>query len=374
MTPRLESLATCFQGLYPAQLYTCSSDGVPNAAYLSHVEYVDAEHVALSFQFFNKSRRNIAENPQALVNVIDPDTGQGWALRLHYERSETAGPLFERMALRIEAIASYCNLKGIFKLRAADVYRVLSIDAIPEETGALRPELSQHTGGLDPVFTVKALQDLSARIHCADTLESLVDSILAGLEESFGFKQSMILVPTEQDGVLVTIATRGYPENGAGSEMRYGEGIGGMVAEARKPIRISGLMRGMLYALAMAKAAQDPDGCRSPDWPTPRASLACRCSCEGSWSPSSSSRVTRPTASTRKTRPPSSCSAATWPSRFRTCSGRSAPPTPTRSLRYLPQSRVMSPRRRRARDRIPAPRSRSCTTRRMNAFSSTATT
>jgi hypothetical protein len=79
MTPTLESLAVCFQGLLPAQLYTCSSDGVPNAAYLSHVDYVDPQHVALSFQFFNKSRRNIAENPQALVIVPDPDTGQGWA-------------------------------------------------------------------------------------------------------------------------------------------------------------------------------------------------------------------------------------------------------------------------------------------------------
>lgn len=263
MTPTLESLATCFQGLYPAQLYTCSSDGIPNAAYLSHVDYVDAEHVALSFQFFNKSRRNIAENPHGLVNVIDPDTGQGWSLRLYYVRSETSGPLFDRMALRIEAIASYCNLKGIFKLRAADVYRVLSIEPMPEESGSVRPELSQHAGTLDPVFTVKALQDLSVRIHGADTLETLVDSILAGLEESFGFKQSMILVPTEQDGVLVTIATRGYPENGAGAEVRHGEGIGGMVAEARKPIRISGLMRGMLYALAMAKAAHDPDARRA---------------------------------------------------------------------------------------------------------------
>ncbi|HVL67494.1 MAG TPA: GAF domain-containing protein [Vicinamibacterales bacterium] len=259
MTVPLESLATCFQGLLPAQLYTCSLDGVPNAAYLSHVEYVDPDHVALSFQFFNKSRRNIAENPRALVTVLDPDTGQGWALRLHYVRSETSGPLFERMALRIEAIASYCGLKGIFKLRAADVYRVLSIAPVPEERGHPVAAASQPSGSLDPVFTVQALQDLSTRIHRADSLESLVDSILEGLEASFGFKHSMILVPTEHEGVLVTLATRGYPEGGAGAEVRFGEGIGGLVAEARKPIRISGLMRGMLYALAMSRAAQHPE-------------------------------------------------------------------------------------------------------------------
>jgi len=260
MTVTLESLASCLQGIFPALLFTSSRDGIPNAAYLSHVDYVDPSHVALSFQFFNKSRRNIAENPNALVIVLDPDTGQGWQLRLRYVRSETEGPLFDRMALRIEAIASYCGLKGIFKLRAADIYEVRGIEVAPEEMGitpraAGRPAL---TGAPDPVFTMKALQDLAGRIHRADCLEGLVDSILAGLEESFGFKYSMILVPAEEENTLVTIATRGYPQNGAGAEMRFGEGIGGMVAEARMPIRISGLMRGMLYAYAMHAEAQDP--------------------------------------------------------------------------------------------------------------------
>ena len=259
MTVTLESLATCFQGLLPAQLFTCSSDGIPNAAYLSHVDYVDSEHVALSFQFFNKSRRNISENPQALVFVIDPDTGQGWSLRLAYVRSETTGPIFERMSLRIEAIASYCGLKGVFKLRAADIYKVLNIDQVAEEPASVSTRARSTTAAADPVFTVKALQDLSERIQRADSLDTLVDSILAGLDESYGFKQSMIVVPTEQEGVLVTIATRGYAENGAGAEVRYGEGICGMVAEARKPIRISGLLRGMLYALAMHKIEAEPD-------------------------------------------------------------------------------------------------------------------
>ena len=254
MSATLESLATCFQGLLPAQLFTCSADGTPNAAYLSHVEYVDPHHVALSYQFFNKSKRNVSENPRALVLVPDPDTGQGWRLRLRFSHSETEGPLFERMALRIEAIASYCGLKGIFKLRAADVYEVLGVEPATEERAACT--VAERRGALpDPVFTVRALQHLAERIHRADSLEGLVDSILCGLEESFGFRQSMILVPAEEPGVLVTIATRGYAEDGAGAEVRIGEGIAGVVAEARKPIRISGLMRGMLYALAMHRQA-----------------------------------------------------------------------------------------------------------------------
>lgn len=257
MTVTLESLATCFQGILPAQLFTCSLEGIPNAAYLSHVEYVDSEHVALSFQFFNKSRRNVAENPKALVMVPDPDTGQGWLLRLRYVRSETSGPLFDRMALRIEAIASYCGLKGIFKLHAADVYQVLGIEKAPEEVGAAQSANVDRDAAalLDAVFTTKGLQDLAQLINTAESLDMLVDSILRGLDESFGFKYSALLVPAEEPNVLVTVATRGYPENGAGAEVCFGEGIAGMVAEARKPIRISGLMRGMLYAYAMHRDA-----------------------------------------------------------------------------------------------------------------------
>ena len=258
---QLESLASCFQGLIPATLFTCSREGIPNVAFLSHVDYVDAEHVALSFQFFNKSKANISENPHAVVRLIDPDTSQGWRLRLRYVRSETSGPVFERMALRIEAIASYSGLKGIFRLLAADIYRVLSVETIEDE--GLRPvlEASGRTPSADPVFTVQALQDLAQRIHRADSLEHLLDSILEGIEESFGFNHSMILVPAAEPGVLVTIASRGYPETGVGSEVRVGEGISGMVAEARKPIRISGLIRQMLYAYAVHKRASEQGLC-----------------------------------------------------------------------------------------------------------------
>lgn len=258
MSVPLHTLTSCFQGLIPATLYTCAADGTPNSAYLSHVEYVDDRHVALSFQFFNKSRRNVAENPRAVVRVVDPDTQQGWELRLRFSRSDTAGPLFDRMALRIEAIASYCGMKGVFKLLAADVYDVVSVRKVPEEPG--QPSLVERRTP-DAVFTMRALQDLSQRIDKVDGLEPLIDAILQGLDDIFGFTHSAILLPGEQPGMLVTIATHGYAEHGAGAEARFGEGIAGLVAEAMKPIRIAGLMRGMLYAYASHFRADEQGWC-----------------------------------------------------------------------------------------------------------------
>jgi adenylate cyclase len=250
MSLGLEQMTACFQGILPAMFFTCSSDGTPNAAFLSHVDYVDSTHVALSFQFFNKSRRNISENPHALIRVIDPDTNQGYALRLKFERSETSGPIFDRMFLRIEAIASYVGLKGIFKLKAADIYQVESIDLVAEEPGRKERWSPKGRRHMDPVFTMKALQELSTRMTAAAGLDELLESILSGIKEFFGFSHSIIMLAGEKPNTLITIASRGYPEGGVGSEVQFGEGVIGVVGEARQPIRISGLVRGMLYAAA----------------------------------------------------------------------------------------------------------------------------
>lgn len=46
-------------------------------------------------------------------------------------------------------------------------------------------------------------------------------------------------------------------EAGVGAEVRIGEGIIGVVAEARNPIRISGLIRELLYAAAVRRRTQE---------------------------------------------------------------------------------------------------------------------
>ncbi|HME95166.1 MAG TPA: pyridoxamine 5'-phosphate oxidase family protein [Methylomirabilota bacterium] len=122
-----DDIKAAMQGVIPSHVVTCSHDGTPNASAISQVYYVDADHVALSHQFFNKTKRNLEENPRAMAWVISPETFEAWDLELEFVRSETSGPIFDIMEMQIEAIASMVGMKGIFKLRAADVFRVTAV-------------------------------------------------------------------------------------------------------------------------------------------------------------------------------------------------------------------------------------------------------
>jgi hypothetical protein len=52
-------------------------------------------------------------------------------LQLEYTHSETKGPIFDEMDMQIEAIASASGMSGVFKLKAADIYRVRSWERLP---------------------------------------------------------------------------------------------------------------------------------------------------------------------------------------------------------------------------------------------------
>jgi hypothetical protein len=125
-----EMRAVLANGL-PAVIVTCSADGTPNVTIISQVYYVDETHVALSFQFFNKTIRNVRENPRAWAGMTDYIGQADWTLELAFERSETEGSIFDAMDMQIEAIASATGMSGIFKLRAADIYRVCAVEKLP---------------------------------------------------------------------------------------------------------------------------------------------------------------------------------------------------------------------------------------------------
>ncbi len=126
----LAEIAACFEGVIPAEIATASADGVPNVTHLSRVHMIDDERVALSNQFFSKTTKNLAENPRACVVVVDPTTYSSYRMMLVYERTERRGPVFERLRRDVDAIAALTGMAGIFKLRSADIYRVVELEPV----------------------------------------------------------------------------------------------------------------------------------------------------------------------------------------------------------------------------------------------------
>ena len=127
----LADLKLCFEGVIPAVVATVAADGTPNVTYLSRVRMVDEERIALSNQFFSKTSRNLAENPRASVLLIEPVTYREYRLALVYERTERRGRVFELLHEDVAAVAALQGMQDVFKLRAADIYRVLHIEVLP---------------------------------------------------------------------------------------------------------------------------------------------------------------------------------------------------------------------------------------------------
>jgi adenylate cyclase len=267
---RLETLVRCFEGITPCAIATADPDGTPNITYLSQVYYVDNQHVALSRQFFNKTHLNLQRNPVAALQFYDPLTFHAYEAQLRFDHSETSGPIFDAMAARIQMIATHTGMSGIFKLIAADVCELTSLERVDDflMPGAENVRLS-HVPGV--MTELRGLQLISDRINRADNMEQLLSVALASLEEFFGLRHIMVLLPDESEQKLVTIASRGYGESGIGAEIAMGKGLIGTVAGTRKLMRVSGLAQDLRYGRAIRERVKSlgGDALLTPEIPLP---------------------------------------------------------------------------------------------------------
>ena len=241
---RLDGLRRAMEGVMASVLATCDANGIPNVSMISQVHYVDPERVALSYQFFNKTRRNVMETRRATVLVTDPETLGHFRLALAYEGTETAGPLFESMKAKLAGIASHHGVEDVFRLLGSDVYRVLSVEAVP---GPVVPLVTNR-----PSLLAATRRTFAALDACAD-LDELLDCTTACLDRDFGIGCSMVLMAGGEAGRLYAVASRGYPVTGVGAEVAPGEGVIGVAARENAPIRIGHMTREYRYGEALAR-------------------------------------------------------------------------------------------------------------------------
>ena len=270
MTLGLSNLRRCFQGVLPSIVATSDGGGVPNITYVSQVFLVDDRHVALSCQFFNKTRRNLDENPSACAEVLDPVTFQAYRLQLRFLRSEKSGPLFDTMTVRIDAIASHTGMKGVFRLIAADVFEVLSVSAVSGFLTEMPPPLDDDGVTLEGARTeMRGLQWVSERINRAADLESLLADVLESLDSYFHFAHTSVLLFDEANLRLTTMASRGYGESGVGAEVMLGEGLIGTVARQRRLLRLTSLEADLRYGRAIRREVETQTGSLPAEIPLP---------------------------------------------------------------------------------------------------------
>ncbi|MEA3393739.1 MAG: GAF domain-containing protein [Pseudomonadota bacterium] len=261
-TLALDDIRPCLEGIIPAQIATCAPDGTPNVAYLSQVYYADERHVALSFQFFNKTRQNILANPYATLLLLHPQTFAFYRLQIRYLHTQTEGALFEGMRAQLAGIASHSGMAEVFELKGSDIYEVLDIERVPGNSLEAPPPRYGLLG---------QMRRCSERLARCTALDEVLDTVMATLTQELQISHAMLLLfdPTLQR--LYTVASHGYAASGVGSEIELGRGVIGMAARALTPIRITHMTGASLYNHAVRRTLESsqPDIALDTDIPYP---------------------------------------------------------------------------------------------------------
>jgi len=247
LTVPLDSIASCFEGVAPSSICSCSRDGLPNVTFLSIVHRLDEAHVGLSFQFFNKTRKNTRENPHAQVIVVQPGTANQYRLDLQYQHTETEGPIFERMNTRLMAIASQTGMTNVFKLRGVDVYEVVECRPVSVDGGF---ELAGRRE------SIRELESFTERLAACEDLDTLLGTALEALADLFGHRHSFVMFPDEEGTRLYTGASHGFETSGVGSEVVIGEGMLGISAARHSVVRVTNLALETVVARAVRSAVE----------------------------------------------------------------------------------------------------------------------
>jgi len=243
----LESIQGAFRGVIPSAFATCAADGTPNITYMSVVHYVDSDRVALSRQFFNKTRANLDENPRSQVRVVEPETWREYLLDLEFVHTETHGATFDAMNANLQAVASQSGMESVFRLRGVDVHRVLRCAHVVG-TGLIRAAVGARN-------VVAQLDELTRRLALCTDYGEATRVALESLDDLFGFEHAILLVRDADR--LLAVASNGYPASAAGAEVPIGEGVIGVAARTGHIVSVSNVARSRVMQAAIASGESD---------------------------------------------------------------------------------------------------------------------
>jgi class 3 adenylate cyclase len=94
---------------------------------------------------------------------------------------------------------------------------------------------------------VRIIQQISQEITSTLDLDEVLFIVLRAMERVLGFEHSMVLLRDVGADRLRLAASRGYPQDGVGAEVAFGEGVIGVVASRRRMMRVGSLGTSVAY-------------------------------------------------------------------------------------------------------------------------------
>ena len=115
-------------------------------------------------------------------------------------------------------------------------------------------EISEHERLLErKVREVELIKEVSTQVNKTLDINLIASTMLALMDEHFGFKHSMILILDDTKEYLDVLATYGYEKEGIGARIKVGVGVIGMVAKRKKLMRMANMRMQMSYMQAVKK-------------------------------------------------------------------------------------------------------------------------
>ncbi len=105
----------------PTCIASASSDGIPNIVYVTYIKAVDNETLVVADNKFEKTRKNLDENPRLSVVVLDPDTKKAYQIKCRSE-CVTDGDRYNKVVDWVHINHPQMTPKAAFYLKVDEVY------------------------------------------------------------------------------------------------------------------------------------------------------------------------------------------------------------------------------------------------------------
>jgi adenylate cyclase len=149
------------------------------------------------------------------------------------------------MKANLEAVASQSGMADVFRLRGADIHRVLRCAPVDGDFRT-RPEPARDV--------LAPLDEFVRRLARCEQYAEAIRSALEALDDLFGFRHAILLVADEAR--VFAVADHGYAAPAAGAEVPMGVGLIGIAAERGQVVSVGNLTRTRAMSAAIRASAE----------------------------------------------------------------------------------------------------------------------